>query len=120
MNTDTSAPPSAGATPTPTSPAEQGATLLVVDDDRTTRAMVRAVLARERFRIVEAADGEEAVWAAVARRPDLILLDVMMPSLDGHAACACIRAALRPGAPSADIPRVHLEAAPAPVCEVVA
>lgn len=57
--------------------------------------MVRAVQARERYRIVEAADGEEAVEAAVALRPDLILLDVMMPTLDGHAACARIRAALQ-------------------------
>lgn len=107
MNTDTPSSPTAGATPTPAPPAEQGATLLVVDDDRTTRAMVRAVLARERYRIVEAADGEEGVEAAVALRPDLILLDVMMPSLDGHAACARIRAALQDDA----LPIVMLTAA---------
>lgn len=67
------------------------ATVLVVDDDRTTRAMVRAVLARERYRIVEAGDGHEAIAAVQAERPDLILMDVMMPELDGHAACAQIR-----------------------------
>ncbi len=72
-------------------PEAPAATVLVVDDDRATRAMVRAVLARERYRILEAGDGHEAVAAVQTERPDLILMDVMMPGLDGHAACAQIR-----------------------------
>jgi len=70
---------------------ESVATVLVVDDDRTTRATVRAVLSREHYRIIEAGDGFEAIAAVQRERPDLILMDVMMPELDGHAACAQIR-----------------------------
>ncbi|TSE29573.1 putative signaling protein [Tepidimonas thermarum] len=83
------------------------ATVLIVDDDRATRAMVRAVLARERYRVVEAPDGQAAIAAVQAERPDLILMDVMMPVLDGHAACAHIRRLLADDA----LPIVMLTAA---------
>ena len=71
------------------------ATLLVVDDDRTSRTMVRAVLGRERYRIIEAPDGPSAIEAVQRDKPDLILMDVMMPGMDGHEVCARIRQSLR-------------------------
>ncbi|TSE38316.1 putative signaling protein [Tepidimonas fonticaldi] len=88
-------------------PDAPAATVLVVDDDRATRAMVRAVLARERYRILEAGDGHEAIAAVQTEQPDLILMDVMMPGLDGHAACAQIRLLLADDA----LPIVMLTAA---------
>jgi diguanylate cyclase (GGDEF)-like protein len=70
------------------------ATLLVVDDDRSSRTMVRAVLGRERYRIIEAPDGPAAIDAVQRDKPDLILMDVMMPGMDGHEVCARIRQSL--------------------------
>ena len=60
------------------------ATILVVDDERRLRDMVRAYLEQEGFRIVTAGDGQEALFVARHEKPDLILLDVMMPTLDGY------------------------------------
>jgi len=58
------------------------ATILVCDDDPSLRELVRAVLG-PRFRFVEAADGSEALALAREERPDLIVLDVMLPGLSG-------------------------------------
>ncbi|MCX7814446.1 MAG: EAL domain-containing protein [Tepidimonas ignava] len=69
--------------------------VLVVDDDDHTRAMVAALLRRDGLQVTEATDGEQGVALAHATRPDLILLDVMMPGIDGHATCARIRELLR-------------------------
>jgi CheY-like chemotaxis protein/anti-sigma regulatory factor (Ser/Thr protein kinase) len=61
------------------------ARVLVVDDDRTTRHVMRAVLAREGFVVGVARDGAEAIARLRAKRYDLMLLDVWMPRLDGLA-----------------------------------
>jgi len=58
-------------------------TVLVVDDDRPMRALCRASLEEAGFRVLEAAGGEEALESVRAERPDLILLDVMMPGISG-------------------------------------
>ena len=58
-------------------------TVLVVDDSAENRCIVRKYLDREGWKIAEAADGEEALRAFAERRPALILLDLMMPVLDG-------------------------------------
>jgi len=65
--------------------------VLVVDDDRTQRMLARAALEQSGFRVIEAENGEQAVEKASGSSPDLILLDVEMPKLDGFAACSRIR-----------------------------
>ena len=69
--------------------------ILVVDDDSGTRMLASASLGKVGFDTVEAADGEEGIAAFERYRPDLVLLDVMMPRMDGFTACQEIRK--RPG-----------------------
>ena len=69
--------------------------ILVVDDDSGTRMLASASLGKTGFTTVEAADGDDGIDAFERFRPDLILLDVMMPRMDGFAACLEIRK--RPG-----------------------
>jgi DNA-binding response OmpR family regulator len=59
------------------------ATILVVDDDAKIRDLLRLYVEREGHRAVFAADGNEALAAARQHRPDLVLLDVMLPGIDG-------------------------------------
>lgn len=66
------------------------ATILVCDDDPSLRELVRAVLG-PRYRFVEAADGAEALEIAREIRPDLIVLDVMLPGLSGIEVLEAIR-----------------------------
>jgi DNA-binding response OmpR family regulator len=58
-------------------------TVLVVDDHASVRALIHDYLTAQGYRVVTAADGQEALIVARTERPDLILLDVMMPNLDG-------------------------------------
>ena len=58
-------------------------TVLVCDDEDVLRALVRATLDGGDYAIVEARDGDEALARALAERPDLILLDMMMPGRSG-------------------------------------
>jgi len=57
--------------------------ILVVDDDPDIRGLVRELLDRRGFTVTEASDGHEALRAFYAERPDLVVLDVAMPVLDG-------------------------------------
>jgi two-component system alkaline phosphatase synthesis response regulator PhoP len=59
-------------------------TILVVDDKASLRTMVKAYLTEQGFRVVTAADGQEALFVAREEKPDLILLDIMMPKIDGY------------------------------------
>jgi DNA-binding response OmpR family regulator len=59
-------------------------TILVADDKASVRNLVRDYLESEGFRVVIAADGREALYAARAEKPDLILLDIMMPEMSGY------------------------------------
>jgi CheY-like chemotaxis protein len=70
---------------------ESQPTILVVDDFDDTRLLLRTWLQRKGFRVEEAEDGNEAVAAAERLHPDLIIMDVEMPELDGLAATRKIR-----------------------------
>ena len=59
-------------------------TILVVDDKSSVRTLVRDYLTAEGFRVVSAGNGRDAVFVARHEKPDLILLDIMMPEMGGH------------------------------------
>jgi DNA-binding response OmpR family regulator len=65
--------------------------ILIVEDETPMRTALADLLAAEGYRILTAADGENGLQRALAEKPDLILLDVMMPRLDGFALCAELR-----------------------------
>ena len=67
------------------------ATLLIVDDDPKIRDLLRLYVEREGHRAVFAADGVQALAVARQQRPALILLDVMLPGLDGFEVCRRLR-----------------------------
>lgn len=64
------------------------ALVLIVDDDRSTRSALRAALQRSGFVVTEAADGSEVEAEVQRMRPDVILMDALMPVMDGFTACA--------------------------------
>ncbi|MBI4790571.1 MAG: response regulator transcription factor [Chloroflexi bacterium] len=59
-------------------------TILVVDDTASARTLVRDYLTAENFRVVTANNGRDALFVARAEKPDLILLDIMMPEMSGY------------------------------------
>jgi twitching motility two-component system response regulator PilG len=63
----------------------------VVDDSPTVRKIVQLTLQRERIRVVTAGDGLTALAAVADEQPDLILLDIMLPRMDGYNICQVIR-----------------------------
>ena len=68
------------------------ATILVVDDDPQIRRVLQATLSGNGYDVIEAKNGKEAISAVLRERPDLILLDVNMPGMNGFEACSKIRA----------------------------
>jgi diguanylate cyclase (GGDEF)-like protein len=71
--------------------AEEPAEILIVDDDPDVRTFVRAVLESDGHRVTEAESGQDAIQRLRIRRPALVLLDVMMPAMDGFAAVHAIK-----------------------------
>jgi len=65
--------------------------ILIVDDEPGVRLLVSRILEKE-YTVLEAADGEEAIDIAKEQQPALILMDLMMPKMDGYAACLRIKA----------------------------
>jgi CheY-like chemotaxis protein len=61
--------------------------ILVVDDSKTALFMVLTILRKERYELVTAGDGQQALDVATLERPDLILMDVVMPRKTGFEAC---------------------------------
>jgi DNA-binding response OmpR family regulator len=59
-------------------------TILVVDDEHRLRQMIRVYLEQEGYRVVEAGNGREALFVARREKPDLIILDLMMPEMGGY------------------------------------
>jgi two-component system cell cycle response regulator DivK len=58
--------------------------ILVVEDHEENRHILRLVLAKHRYEVVEAMTGEEGLEKARSDRPDLILMDIQLPGLDGY------------------------------------
>lgn len=66
-------------------------TVLVVDDEENIVNIIAFNLKKEGYEVLTASDGEEAVEIACSKQPNLILLDIMMPKMDGYEACKKIR-----------------------------
>jgi putative two-component system response regulator len=66
--------------------------ILIVDDESTARAALELLLRREGFDVRSATDGESALGECASFRPDLILLDILMPGMDGFEVCRRIKA----------------------------
>jgi two-component system phosphate regulon response regulator PhoB len=81
-------------------------TILAVDDEEDILELVEYNLAKEGFRVIRVTSGEEALRASQSQSPDLILLDLMLPGLDGLEVCKRLKADAR----TADIPVVMLTA----------
>ncbi len=80
--------------------------LLVVDDEAAIRTVLRLILVRAGYDVAEAENGEEALSKVREEKPDLLLLDVMMPGMDGFSVCEQLR-----GDPeTADLPIIMLSA----------
>ena len=77
-------------TPTSDTP-ERPACILIVDDERRNRELLEVMLKPEGFLLLSAASGEEALALVARQPPDLILLDVMMPGMDGYQVAAKIK-----------------------------
>jgi DNA-binding response OmpR family regulator len=65
--------------------------ILLVDDSSTVLLMERMILSKSEYDVVTARDGQEGVEKALAEKPDLILMDVVMPRMDGFEACRKLR-----------------------------
>jgi two-component system cell cycle sensor histidine kinase/response regulator CckA len=68
------------------------ATILVVDDEAHSRTVLVNMLKQDKYQVITANDGHEGLAAAAAHRPDVMLLDVMMPGIDGYEVCRLLRA----------------------------
>ena len=66
--------------------------ILIVDDSASSILWARTILAHARYEVHTASSGREGLEAAVAERPDLILLDAAMPGMDGFETCRALRA----------------------------
>ena len=66
--------------------------ILIVDDEAAYRHMVRSLLTIDGYQIREARDGVEGLASVRQEHPDIVLLDIMMPRMDGFAVCRALRA----------------------------
>jgi CheY-like chemotaxis protein len=69
-----------------------GKVVLIVEDEPKSLKLIRDLLKVSGYKTIEATDGKQGVELAKAKKPDLILMDVMMPKMDGYTACRAIRA----------------------------
>jgi DNA-binding response OmpR family regulator len=66
--------------------------ILLVDDSETSLMMARMILSKANYEILVAKDGQAGVETAAREKPDLVLLDVVMPRMNGFEACAALKA----------------------------
>jgi two-component system, OmpR family, response regulator len=100
----------ATTTMSPTSAATGEAYLLVVDDEPNIRELLSASLRFSGFRVASAATGEEALSSIAAERPDLVVLDVMLPDLDGFTVVERLREQAQWPQPADHVPVLLLTA----------
>src|SRR2546423_2584407 len=72
------------------------ARLLIIEDELPMRTALKDCLEAEGYRVLTAAEGESGLKRALEEKPDLILLDIMMPRMDGFAVCAELRRLNKP------------------------
>lgn len=65
--------------------------ILVVDDEKLIRDVIKEYLSQEKYNVYEASDGQEAVDIVKNQNIDLVILDIMMPIMDGYKACELIK-----------------------------
>jgi len=82
----------AGAPAAPPPSAAPDSTILIVDDEPAGREVLHALLVDQGYHLALASNGAEALAAAVELTPDLVILDVMMPAMDGYEVCQRLRA----------------------------
>lgn len=70
---------------------ESSTTVLIVDDDSAMRLLLCVAMQREGLQIIEASGGQECLEIFQQQRPDLILMDAVMPGVDGFTCCAALR-----------------------------
>jgi DNA-binding response OmpR family regulator len=70
---------------------EKPLSILIVDDEEKIRSLLRLTLVRAGYEVLEAGSGGEGVITVETQKPDLVILDVMMPEMDGIEACKQIR-----------------------------
>ena len=87
-----------------------GQTVLVVDDEQNIVNIIAFNLKKEGYEVLTAGDGEEAVEIVEKHQPDLILLDIMMPKMNGHQAAKAIRAMYADRPDAEEIPIIALSA----------
>ena len=66
--------------------------ILIVDDDPVIRKLVSGILINEKYQVLEAAHGKEALSQFATTLPDMLISDVLMPEMDGYELCEKIRA----------------------------
>jgi DNA-binding response OmpR family regulator len=71
--------------------ANPGARILVIEDEKPMRIVLRDILEQEGFRVMTADEGKSGLKAAIEEKPALILLDIMLPKIDGFTLCAELR-----------------------------
>jgi CheY-like chemotaxis protein len=69
-----------------------GKVILIVEDDPKSMTLTKDLLKISGYETIQAIDGKQGVELAKAAKPDLILMDIMMPKMDGYAACHVIKA----------------------------
>lgn len=71
--------------------ANPGARILVVEDEQPMRLVLKDILEQEGYRVLTASDGERGLKAAIEEKPALVLLDIMLPKIDGFTICEELR-----------------------------
>jgi class 3 adenylate cyclase/CheY-like chemotaxis protein len=89
---DGSQQPRSAAGPTPSDAAQRQSRILVVDDTPQNVRLLEAILVPRGYAVVGASSGQQALDRVAEQLPDLVLLDIMMPGMDGHEVCRRLRA----------------------------
>lgn len=70
---------------------EESLTILTVDDEEVIRDLLHSFLTKKGYESIVACNGKEAIYFANEKRPDVVLLDIKMPEMDGHQTCQRLR-----------------------------